>query len=101
MKAAIDTGKKRLGVKQLFRRTISAPWASITQITLTRFPSLGDEIGMVARAGEYEFHLHETDKGFWEFLKALDIESQLPASWYADVETGNVFTIKVNRPHSC
>ena len=93
MKAEIDKSKKCLILKRLFKNTINEPWASISVITLTRFPSLVNEIGMIAFAGNHEFHLHETEEGFWALLKALDIESRLPVTWYSDVEAGKTLTI--------
>ena len=93
MKAEIDTSKKRLILKQLFKKTISESWASISVVTLTRFPSLANEIGMIARAGKHEFHLRETDEGFSTLLMALDIESRLSVTWHADIEAGKTLTI--------
>ena len=95
MKAEIDTIGKCLILKQLFKNTIRASWSSITVVTLTRLPSLANEVGMIASADEHEFHLRETDEGFWALFKALEIEPRLAITWYADVEAGKTLTINL------
>ena len=93
MKAEVDTSKRCLILKQPFKKTIRMPWESITEVTLAPVLSLADEIGMIGLAGEHEFHLRETDEGYWELMKAFNIEPRLSVTWYADVKAGKTVTI--------
>lgn len=94
--AYIDSGTKSLVVKKIFRSRVVAGWNSISEVKLSRLPSLVDEIGMILVTPADVFFVRETQAGYWDLFKSLGLESELPVDWYSKVEEGTVFTVAVS-----
>ncbi len=73
------------------------PWGNLEKVTICRAdPTLCDEVAVVFDTEDGQFFIEETDAGFWELLKAINIDSYLPQVWYRKAEEGHVFTVELN-----
>ena len=72
-------------------------WGKLGRVTICRLdPVLCDEVSIVFDTENGQFFVEEVDSGFWELLKAINIDSHLPQDWYTKAEQGHVFTAQLN-----